>query len=347
MQTNQVPPNGANGTTTRAPTATGWMSRLIHGDPPLAGDHMHLGGHHEDRHVPAGEPLLTDPGLPVDGGRPRKIYNLTMDDRAHRLAPGTALLVTAAVLILGLAATMAYVSWFAQFTFILDAKHGARLPSELEAVGLDAGAVIFALLGLAHARMGRPAFVERALNLACAFGSMTMNLLGADLASPRSVAAYVLPAVLYAAASDRLIAVVAHQAGVNETSVWQRVGVVCLYLLRFALAFPSTWGGLRRRLLQMTPLPAADKPRTRPVTSTTRPRPPVDGKSDTSGRTPPANRGPSKKSVFLDLYDKHPARGDRAKAAQVAAELAPRAGLAAGTGRTYLVEWFAGQAAKS
>ena len=69
----------------------------------------------------------------------------------------------------------------------------------LEALGLDTGAVIFALLGLAHARMGRPARIERALNIACALGSMTMNLLSADLGSPRSVAVYVLPAVLYAA----------------------------------------------------------------------------------------------------------------------------------------------------
>ena len=63
----------------------------------------------------------------------------------------------------------------------------------------------------AHARMGRPARIERTLNLACAFGSMTMNLLGADLASPRSVAVYVLPALLYAACSDRLTLCIARE----------------------------------------------------------------------------------------------------------------------------------------
>jgi hypothetical protein len=115
--------------------------------------------------------------------------------------------------------------------------------------------VIFALLGLAHARMGRPARIERTLNIACALGSMTMNLLSADLGSPRSVAVYVLPAVLYAACSDRLIATAAHAAGVQETSLWRWFGTGLLYGLRAVVAFPSTAAGLRRWLLQATPLP--------------------------------------------------------------------------------------------
>ena len=44
-------------------------------------------------------------------------------------------------------------SWRAQFMFVDKAKH-APLASGLEALGLDMAAVIFALLGLAHARMG-------------------------------------------------------------------------------------------------------------------------------------------------------------------------------------------------
>ncbi|HUY48045.1 MAG TPA: hypothetical protein VMV92_20350 [Streptosporangiaceae bacterium] len=178
--------------------------------------------------------------------------------RAGKAAPGSVLLWAAAVLLLGLAAAQGYVSWRAQFAFIDAAKHAA-LPSALEALGLDTGAVIFALLGLAHARMGRPAMIERALNLACAFGSMTMNLLGANLASPRSVAVYVLPAVLYAACSDRLIATAGHVAGVTETSVWRLLGVAVLYGLRAVVAFPSTALGLRRRLLDATPLPRAGR----------------------------------------------------------------------------------------
>jgi hypothetical protein len=170
--------------------------------------------------------------------------------------PGAILLCCAALLLLGLAAAQGYVSWRAQYGYIFAAKR-EHLPSVLEALGLDTGAVIFALLGLAHARMGRPARIERTLNIACALGSMTMNLLSADLGSPRSVVVYVLPAVLYAACSDRLIATAAHAAGVQETSLWRWFGTGLLYGLRAVVAFPSTAAGLRRWLLQATPLPGA------------------------------------------------------------------------------------------
>jgi hypothetical protein len=170
--------------------------------------------------------------------------------------PGAILLACASVLLLALAVAQGYVSWRAQYGFIFSVK-GEPLPSALEALGLDAGAVIFALLGLAHARMGRPARIERALNAACALGSMTMNLLSADLGSPRSVVVYVLPALLYVACSDRLIATAAHAAGVQETGLWRGFGTGLLYGLRAVVAFPSTAGGLRRALLQATPLPAA------------------------------------------------------------------------------------------
>jgi hypothetical protein len=44
----------------------------------------------------------------------------------------------------------------------------------------------------------------------------------------------------------------------------------------------------------------------------------------------------TKKAVFLALYRAHPHYGDRGTASRVAAELAPHAGLQAGTARTYL-----------
>src|SRR5439155_1049397 len=87
------------------------------------------------------------------------------------------------------------------------AVHSGGRASWLERLGLDTGAVIFALLALSLGRRGGRAAVERTLNLACAVGSLTMNLLAADLGSPRSVTVWVLPSALYALASDRLIAV--------------------------------------------------------------------------------------------------------------------------------------------
>jgi hypothetical protein len=48
--------------------------------------------------------------------------------------------------------------------------------------------------------------------------------------------------------------------------------------------------------------------------------------------------GPSrtKKAVLLALYRVHPDYGNRGQASRVATELAPQAGLQAGTARTYL-----------
>jgi hypothetical protein len=53
--------------------------------------------------------------------------------------------------------------------------------------------------------------------------------------------------------------------------------------------------------------------------------------------TPEAIEHPStKKAVLLALYRAHPDYGDRRRASRVAAELAARAGLRAGTARSYL-----------
>ena len=119
---------------------------------------------------------------------------------------GGGLLAAASCLLLLLASAQGYVSFRAQYAFVDHAKR-ARVPSVLEALGLDTGAVIFALLALSLARRGRSGTVERVLNVACALGSLTMNLLAANLTSPRSVTVWVLPSALYALASDRLIGV--------------------------------------------------------------------------------------------------------------------------------------------
>jgi hypothetical protein len=242
--------------------------------------------------------------------------------------PGRVLIWVAALLLLGLAAAQGYVSFRAQFAYIDAAKH-ARVPSILEALGLDTGAVIFALLGLAHARMGRPARIERILNVACALGSATMNLLGADLGSPRSVAVYILPAVLYAACSDRLIATAAIAGGVPEVSVWRFLGTALLYGLRAVVALPSTAKGLRVRLLEATPLPSgAGATASKPPVLSGRP-----GATERRGR--PVARE-SKKAVLLRLYAEHSDHGDRTKVSRVATELAPLAQLDPRTARTYL-----------
>ena len=52
----------------------------------------------------------------------------------------------------------------------------------------------------------------------------------------------------------------------------------------------------------------------------------------------------TKKAVLLALYRAHPDYGDRSTASRVAAELAPQAGLQAGTARSYLYAELEGRA---
>ena len=167
----------------------------------------------------------------------------------------------ASCLLLLLAAAQGYVSFRAQYVFIDHAKQ-AHVPSMLEALGLDTGAVIFALLALSLARRGRRGTVERVLNVACAFGSLTMNLLAADLNSPRSVTVWVLPSALYALASDRLIAVVRRWAQASdpdaeiaaEGSAWRACGGLAFWMLRLILDAPGTVAGFRRWVLAVAPV---------------------------------------------------------------------------------------------
>ncbi len=177
--------------------------------------------------------------------------------RTHR----SGLLAMASCLLLLLAAAQGYVSFRAQYVFIDHAKQ-AHVPSMLEALGLDTGAVIFALLALSLARRGKRGTVERVLNVACAFGSLTMNLLAADLNSPRSVTVWVMPSALYALASDRLIAVVWRWAQASdpdaglaaEGSAWRTFGGLAFWTLRLTLDAPGTVAGFRRWVLAVAPV---------------------------------------------------------------------------------------------
>ncbi len=182
--------------------------------------------------------------------------------------PGSAL-VSAATILLGLlAAGLFVVSLAAQYRYVFDVKHQS-VPSAIEAVGLDAGMTIFSLLALGLAMAGQSARIERALIVVCAVASAGQNYAAAVVTSPRSVAAYVMPPLFLALVVDRVVAVVRrHVLGDAERSVWaasgrglaamaQAFGLVLLYLLRFALAPPSTGAGLRRVVLNAAPLPPA------------------------------------------------------------------------------------------
>jgi hypothetical protein len=232
-------------------------------------------------------------------------------DESPRDTAGSVLLAATSVLLLALAIAQGYVSYRAQYSFVHAIKH-ERPASILESLGLDCAAVIFALLAIAQARLGRPAVAERVLNLACVSGSLVMNALSADVTSPKSVAVWVLPAALYAATSDRLIAVVRRRAlaaqqgddGDESGSPLAALLGFGLWLLRLVMAPPSTVTGFRGWVLDEAPvapgrraLPAGttDRPALTPAADTPpdeRPDTAADGNADTP-RSPERTRRPA------------------------------------------------------
>ncbi len=282
---------------------------------------------------------------------------------------GGALLSTASGLLLLLAGAQGYVSFRAQYTFVDHTKH-AHVPSMLEALGLDTGAIIFALLALSLARRGRPASVERVLNVACAFGSLAMNLLAADLTSPRSVSVWVMPSALYALASDRLIAVVRRWAQSHDPaaqlaedgSAWRALGGLGLWTLRLVLDLPGTMTGFRRWVLSAAPVAPgirADLTTKTPIHNASAAPVEPSQADDLPGHSQPTTRehcphelapGEKKRDALIRFYELcgengDPRYGNRAKSAALAGEIASQIGYHPGTARRELAKYLADQAA--
>ena len=257
--------------------------------------------------------------------------------------------MSAATILLGLlAAGLFVVSLTAQYQYVFEVKHQS-VPSAIEAIGLDAGMTIFALLALGLAMAGQSAQIERALIVVCAVASAGQNYAAAVVTSPRSVAAYVMPPLFLALVVNRVVAVVRrHVLGDAERSVWaaagraagavtRGLGLVLLYLLRLVLAPPSTSAGLRRIVLNAAPLPAAAQP---PAAE-----PPAGEEAPATGppvTEPPELEGASKKKRLAWWYQRDAACGDRAAVAATARRLAPLVGLSEGTARAYLGQILAG-----
>jgi hypothetical protein len=271
----------------------------------------------------------------------RMITNVRRIAGADR-APGSVLVSAATVLLALLAAGLFVVSLSAQYRYVFAVKHQS-VPSAIEAVGLDVGMVVFSLLALGLAMAGQSARIERALIVVCAVASAGQNYAAADVTSPRSVAAYVMPPLFLALVVDRVVAVVRrHVLGDAERSVWAAVGrgfaavcralgLVLLYLLRLVLAPPSTSAGLRRLVLIAAPLPEAARPG--PVSLTSTEPPAIDPAPETE---PPEMVGSSKRARLAWHYERDAAYGDRSAAAAAAKRLAPVVGLGEGTARAYI-----------
>jgi len=250
--------------------------------------------------------------------------------RRPQVKPGSGMIATATGLLFLLGAGLLGVSLAAQYRYLLHERH-QHWASLTEALALDVGMLIFSLLALGLARAGKPAKTERLLIIACAAGSAVMNYAAADVTSPRSVLAYVMPPIFLAVVADRVISVVRrHYLGDTDASAWQAAGraagrsarfggLVILYGLRLALAPRSTLAGGRRAVLLATPLPVAEPPR---------------------AIEPPAGpRAGTKTAAFLSavIRDHGPLSGIALEqVSPIAAALAPGAGLNTGTARKWL-----------
>jgi hypothetical protein len=162
-----------------------------------------------------------------------------------------------------LAAAAAVVSWDAQYVMVHEVKHSPVIAA-LEAGIPDAGALIFATLGIALALHGRRALRSRVLNVACVAISLAMNAIAAEHGW-RNVAIWVMPAAIYALASDTLIGVVRAWAlarmqatglalAGEEVTPLAMAGTCLLWLLRLALAPASTLAGFRRWVVEECPV---------------------------------------------------------------------------------------------
>jgi hypothetical protein len=243
--------------------------------------------------------------------------------------PGSVLVAVATGLLFLLGVGLFAVSLDAQYRYVFRAKHQSAA-SWVEALALDVGMAIFSLLALGLARAGKSAGVERVLIMACAAASSVMNFAAADDTSPKSVLAYVMPPVFLAVVTDRVVSVARrHVHGQGERSPWLAAGRVALYALRLVLALPSTAAGLRRWLLNSTPLPVDRKPA---VAQAGR-------KAITRSRGPASRRAGSKTARFLALVAER--RGPLADflledVSRTCTELAPEVGLDSGAARTAL-----------
>jgi len=236
----------------------------------------------------------------------------------------------AGISLAGLAAAAAAVSYWAQFEFIQNVKH-QQVISYIQAGIPDAGALVFACLGIALALHGKRALRPRFLNLACVGTSILMNALGA---APgwKPTAVWIMAPVIYAVASDTLIGVLSayaiarHKAlhatlAADDSTPLQVIGAFALWVLRLAMDPGGTVRGFRAWVLST---PASPRPRPAAVTAT---RVIAPGKPKAIASGP---RDGTKTSRFLALVTEKYGPLDRFpldRVSPASSELAPEAGL--------------------
>jgi hypothetical protein len=173
--------------------------------------------------------------------------------------PGSAMIGWATFLLAGVGVLLFVISIHAQYVYVDKIKHDSSV-AWAEATVLDLGMTIFSLLALGLSRNGQASRIERALIWLCAGLSALMNYAAADVQSPRSVLAYIMPPIFLAIVVDRVIAVIRrHVAGDDDHAVWSTAGHALanatLYTARLVIAPLSTLAGARRAVLQSARVP--------------------------------------------------------------------------------------------
>jgi hypothetical protein len=314
--------------------------------------------HHEpERHPPVSDTCTPrGPGLFAiersDGDQARTFITNVRRLAGRERPPGSVLIAAATWLLAILDTGLLYVSFDAQYTYIFAVKN-AKVPAMIEAAMLDAGMIILSALGIGLAMRGKASKAERFLIMICSAASAGMNFAAANPGSWRSVTAYTAAPVFLAIITDRVISVIRRHVLPGDTeSAWAWLGhatiraarlsaLVALYLLRTVLAPKETATGLRRMVLAAAPVPGTTEPgATLAISRTDEPADHDDQADDETGDhgDGPAVEFATKKQAFLSRYRGHPQYGIREAASRIAAELAPLAGLQAGTGRTYIAE---------
>ena len=217
-----------------------------------------------------------------------------------------------------LAAAAAAVSWDAQYVMVGMVKHNPAIAA-LEAAIPDVGALIFAALGIALALHGKRAIRARTLNIACVMVSLAMNALAA---APgwHDLAIWVMPSAVYALASDTLIGVIRARAAAthggqapagDEATPMAVIGGLLLWLLRLALAPPSTLTGFRRWALDECPIAPGRKAT---PAAPTRPAPDRASGATRHGPLPDPASAPARQASAPARPRQRPARPGRAPA---------------------------------
>ena len=278
-------------------------------------------GSHLALSSPTGPVLAGQSGHGSPSGRPKDNSGLWL----RNAAVGLCVLAAAAVV----------VSFTAQYQMVVGTRH---LPviAALEAAIPDAAAVVFACLGVALALHGRRALRARSLNLASVSTSVFMNAIAA---APgwRELAIWIMPPVAYALASDTLIGVVRaraiarhHHLGTalasDTLTPLAALGAMVLWLLRLAMAPPSTLSGFRSWVLEECPVAPGRRTSRPPAAPARIPAPDGVGRQTKTAR-------------FLALVTEQ--HGPLAlvpldTTSRIAAVLAPEVGLDTGAARTAL-----------